>query len=81
MMDLWAEFRLLDMGQRLGRFIGQYRNAYFKPDKQKVTERVEVDDLTSPLVDETIGEADATKLRDDLELVRQKIKAIDAENK
>ena len=34
LMDLWAEFRLLDMGQRLGRFIGQYRNEYFKPDKQ-----------------------------------------------
>ena len=34
LMDLWAEFRLLDMGQRLGKFIGQYRNAYFKPDKQ-----------------------------------------------
>ena len=34
LMDLWAEFRLLDMGQRLGIFIGQYRNAYFKPDKQ-----------------------------------------------
>lgn len=33
LMDLWAEFRLLDMGQRLGRFIGQYRTAYFKPDK------------------------------------------------
>lgn len=33
LMDLWAEFRLLDMGQRLGRFIGQYRSAYFKPDK------------------------------------------------
>ncbi len=32
-MDLFAEFRLLDLGQRLGRFIGQYRNAYFKPDK------------------------------------------------
>jgi SNF2 family DNA or RNA helicase len=32
-MDLFAEFRLLDMGARLGRFIGQYRNAYFKPDK------------------------------------------------
>ena len=30
-MDLFAEFRLLDLGQRLGRFIGQYRNAYFKP--------------------------------------------------
>lgn len=24
LMDLWSEFRLLDMGQRLGRFIGQY---------------------------------------------------------
>lgn len=34
LMDLYAEFRLLDMGQRLGRFIGQYRNTYFKPDKR-----------------------------------------------
>lgn len=34
LMDLWAEFRLLDMGQRLGRFITQYRNAYFMPDKR-----------------------------------------------
>ena len=34
LMDLFAEFCLLDMGQRLGRFIGQYRNEYFKPDKQ-----------------------------------------------
>ncbi len=34
LMDLWAEYRLLDMGQRLGRFIGQYRTAYFSPDKR-----------------------------------------------
>lgn len=34
LMDLWAEFRLLDMGKRLGRFIGQYRTAYFQPDKR-----------------------------------------------
>jgi hypothetical protein len=33
-MDLWAEYRLLDMGQRLGRFIGQYRTNYFMPDKR-----------------------------------------------
>ena len=33
LMDLFAEFKILDMGMRLGRFIGQYRNAYFKPDK------------------------------------------------
>ena len=34
LMDLWAEFRLLDLGQRLGRFIGNYRNTYFVPDKR-----------------------------------------------
>lgn len=34
LMDLFAEFKLLDMGARLGRFIGQYRNAYFSPDKR-----------------------------------------------
>ena len=34
LMDLWAEFRLLDLGDRLGRFIGQYRTSYFKPDKR-----------------------------------------------
>ena len=34
LMDLWAEFRLLDMGERLGRCIGQYRTSYFRPDKQ-----------------------------------------------
>ena len=33
LMDLFAEFKILDMGMRLGRFIGQYRNTYFKPDK------------------------------------------------
>jgi len=34
LMDLWAEFKVLDMGQRLGRFIGMYRNSYFSPDKR-----------------------------------------------
>ena len=33
LMDLFAEFKLLDMGERLGRFIGQFRTAYFKPDR------------------------------------------------
>ena len=33
LMDLFAEYKLLDMGQRLGRFIGQYRSRYFMPDK------------------------------------------------
>jgi SNF2 family DNA or RNA helicase len=34
LMDLWAEFRLLDMGERLGKYISQYRSLYFKPDKR-----------------------------------------------
>ena len=34
LMDLWAEFRLLDMGKRLGRFITHYRDEFFTPDKR-----------------------------------------------
>ena len=34
LMDLWAEFRLLDLGERLGRYITRYRLAYFTPDKR-----------------------------------------------
>ncbi len=34
LMDLWAEFRVLDLGTRLGRFISHYRNNYFVPDKR-----------------------------------------------
>ena len=34
LMDLWAQFRILDMGKRLGRYITHYRNAYFQPDKR-----------------------------------------------
>lgn len=30
LMDLWAEIGILDGGERLGRFIGRYRECYFK---------------------------------------------------
>ena len=30
LMDLWAEIGILDGGERLGKFIGRYREAYFK---------------------------------------------------
>ena len=33
LMDLFAEFKCLDMGERLGRFITQYSNAFFIPDR------------------------------------------------
>ena len=34
LIDLFAEFKVLDMGVRLGRFITKYRQDYFKPDKR-----------------------------------------------
>lgn len=34
LMDLWAEFRILDMGERLGRCITHYRMNFFVPDKR-----------------------------------------------
>lgn len=34
LLDLWPQMYLLDMGERLGRFIGGYRDRYFKPDKR-----------------------------------------------
>lgn len=34
LMDLWAEFRLLDMGRRLGKFITHYREEFFLPDRR-----------------------------------------------
>ena len=34
LMDLFGEFKALDMGERLGRFIGKYRETYFRPDKR-----------------------------------------------
>lgn len=34
LMDLFAEYRCLDMGERLGRFIGRYRDMYFTPDRR-----------------------------------------------
>lgn len=34
LMDLFAEFKLLDMGKRLGRYITRYRQKYFVPEKR-----------------------------------------------
>ena len=39
LMDLFAEYRLLDLGERLGRFIGRYREEFFLPEKRNA-ERV-----------------------------------------
>jgi SNF2 family DNA or RNA helicase len=34
LMDLWAQINILDMGERLGRYITHYRDEYFRPDKR-----------------------------------------------
>ncbi len=41
----------------------------FTPDKQRVSERVEIDSVDDPRIDESVGENDAAKLREDLELI------------
>ena len=41
----------------------------FTPNKQMVTERVEISDVNDPAIDANVGEDDAAKLRDDLELI------------
>ena len=38
LMDLWAEFRLLDLGKRLGRYITNYRDTFFVPDKRNAVQ-------------------------------------------
>jgi SNF2 family DNA or RNA helicase len=34
LIDLWAEIGILDMGQRLGRYITHFRDNFFEPDKR-----------------------------------------------
>lgn len=34
LLDLWSQMYLMDMGQRLGRFIGGFRDRFFLPDKR-----------------------------------------------
>jgi peptide chain release factor 3 len=41
----------------------------YTPNKQVITENVEIKDINSPELDERVGEEDATQLRTDLELI------------
>lgn len=51
----------------------------FTPSKTQVTERVEIDSVDDPRIDEAVGEKDASKLRDDLELIEGVYPALDTE--
>lgn len=41
----------------------------FTPDKQRVSERVEIESIDDKRIDDAVGETDAVKLRDDIELI------------
>lgn len=60
----------INQGQKFKGVYNIYENKLdlFTPDKQRVTEKVEVD-IDSDDLDGKVGEADAAKLREDLELV------------
>lgn len=61
----------IGIGEKFKGVYNIYENTLdlFKPDKQKVSERLEIKDIDDPLIDETVGEAEANKLREDIELI------------
>lgn len=61
----------INMGARFKGVYNIYEHGLdlFTPNKQTVTERVEIDDVNSPQVDELVGADNAAKLREDLELI------------
>ena len=56
LMDLWAEIGILDGGERLGRFIGRYRIAYFKPKSMNPSTGVVFSYIPRPGAEEQIYE-------------------------
>ena len=61
----------INIGERFKGVYNIYENTLdlFTPDKQKVTERVEITDINDEAIDANVGEADASKLREDIELI------------
>ena len=61
----------INMGERFKGVYNIYEHGIdlFQPSKQTVSERVEIDDVNSPMIDELVGADNATKLREDLELI------------
>ncbi len=61
----------INIGAKFKGVYNIYENSLdlFTPDKQKATERVEIDNLHDPRIDDAVGEDDAAKLREDLDLI------------
>ena len=56
LMDLWAEIGILDGGERLGRFIGRFRESYFKPGSMNPSTGVIFSYIPRPGAEERIYE-------------------------
>ena len=56
LMDLWAEIGILDGGERLGRFIGRFREPYFKPGSMNPSTGVVFSYIPRPGAEEKIYE-------------------------
>ncbi len=61
----------IGIGARFKGVYNIYENSLdlFTPDKQKATERVEIDNVNDSRIDDAIGAENASQLRDDLELI------------
>ena len=61
----------INMGERFKGVYNIYEHGLdlFTPSKQTVSERVEIDDINSPVVDELVGTDNAAKLREDIDLI------------
>jgi peptide chain release factor 3 len=61
----------INIGAKFKGVYNIYENSLdlFTPSKTQVTERVEIDSIDDPRIDEAVGEKDAAKLRDDIELI------------
>ena len=56
LIDLWAEIGILDGGERLGRFIGRFRESYFKPGSMNPSTGVVFSYIPRPGAEEKIYE-------------------------
>lgn len=61
----------INIGQKFKGVYNIYEHGLdlFTPDKQRTTERVEIEDINDSRIDEAVGEDDARQLREDLELI------------
>ena len=71
----------INIGQRFKGVYNIYENKLdlYTPNKQYVTEKVEIKDINAPVLEQQVGEDDADKLRMDLELIEGVYPELDSE--